>query len=343
MIFPMSDRLLMITAIVLGAILITVTWIEASPETAANGGTWISGQVTAADDGKPVAGAILVERGRLYGKNFRYGDRIGEDGRFSVKVEGGGDYGIHLYASGYIYFPLGIRVEEGMDNHGTYKLPPNPAAGDAPVISNVRFRDSGRELVISLSVSDPNRNLSHQVLAFNVATRKGFRMKPPRVVFPWTKNYPDGVYTLRYSPPGDVSGGDLAPENWYFVAADNRCYNSPVMKYPFTAGSLVVAKTAAESLIPGQGREPVVEERFTSGEGVFNDNCTMCHYRDSTKTKVGPGLKGIFSRKTSPVAGFPVTEDNIRKQITRGGENMPPYGYLSEPEVEAVIEYLKTL
>jgi cytochrome c1 len=38
-----------------------------------------------------------------------------------------------------------------------------------------------------------------------------------------------------------------------------------------------------------------------------------------------------------------VTDEVIRKQILEGGESMPPYSHLTEGEVEAVMQYLKTL
>ena len=307
-------------------------------------GTYISGRVSAADDG-PITGLVLIEKGRLYGKNFRYGGLIDSDGRFSVKVDGGGGYGLHLYATGYIYFPLSIEVINGQDNRSTYSLPPNPAADEGPIVADVRFKNTGDETLISLSVSDPDDNLSHQVLAVNTATGEGLRLKPPTFVFPWTKNYPEGIYTLKYSLAGKDGKKEVNPENWYFVAADNRCYTSPIMAHPFTQESVLVARTTTtrDGSYSKEEAASVREDPPASGEKVYRNNCSICHYADTTKTKVGPGLKGIFGLKTSPVQGFPVNEENIRNQILKGSAGMPPYGYLSERQVDALIEYLKTL
>lgn len=298
-----------------------------------SGPTTVSGEVSSAAGG-PVAGVVLLEKGRLYGKGFRYGGLIDEEGRFSIALEEGGSYGIHVYATKHVYFPLGVEVEEGRDNHYTFSLPPNPAVAEAPVISKVVFEEQKDATVIRLTVEDPNGNLSHQVLGLNAATQEGLRLLPPKFVFPWTKTYPNGEYTLRYQS----GAAPVDPKQWYFIAADNRCYTSNVMRHPFTASDFILAHSPSRRGGVGRrGEEPI------DGEEIFRDTCTMCHYGDSRKTKVGPGLKGIFSRETSPVQGFPVTEDNIRTQIMNGGKDMPPYDFLSSDKVEALIAYLKTI
>ncbi|MCK5353311.1 hypothetical protein KAJ77_12045, partial [bacterium] len=48
--------------------------------------TLISGTVRAADGGS-LNGLVMIEKGRLYGKNFRYGSLV-QNGRFSVRVDG---------------------------------------------------------------------------------------------------------------------------------------------------------------------------------------------------------------------------------------------------------------
>jgi len=302
--------------------------------------TLISGTVRGAEGGS-LHGVVLIEKGRLYNKNFRYGGLV-SNGRFSVKVDSGGAYGLHLYATDYVYFPLGIRVENGKDNHGQYKLPPNPAAARAPVLKNIKFTTENNGTRIAVDVSDPNHDLSHQVLALNASTGEGFRMDPPGLVFPFTKNYPEGIYTLHYS-----SLEEIEPQNWYFVAADNKCYNSPVLGSPFSAEGIVPAKTArvggADSGIESQSSKVGDKESTVSGLTVFTNNCSMCHLADSDKSKVGPGLKGLYMLDKTPALGNPLTDDVIRKQILEGGIDMPPYSHLTEGEVRAVLEYLKTL
>jgi cytochrome c len=78
------------------------------------------------------------------------------------------------------------------------------------------------------------------------------------------------------------------------------------------------------------------------GKEVF-DQCTVCHNADSTDTKIGPGLKGLF-KKDKLANGKPVTEANVRTQIDEGGNGMPAYkDILSDQEKNDLIAYLKTL
>lgn len=78
------------------------------------------------------------------------------------------------------------------------------------------------------------------------------------------------------------------------------------------------------------------------GKEVF-DQCSVCHNADSTETKIGPGLKGLF-KHDKLANGKPVTEANVRAQINDGGNGMPSYkDILSDQEKDNVIAYLKTL
>ena len=87
----------------------------------------------------------------------------------------------------------------------------------------------------------------------------------------------------------------------------------------------------------GEGTAPA------GGAALFNEKgCAQCHYTDSTATKVGPGLKGLFSRELLPVSNRPVTEENIRKQLSTPYRAMPSFkDRLTEEEVKALLRYLK--
>ena len=301
--------------------------------------THISGTVLAAEGGS-LNGLVLIEKGRLYNKNFKYGGLI-KNGHFSVKVDGGGTHGLHLYATGYVYFPLCMRIEEGKDNTGQYKLPPNPATARAPVVKNIMFIPEKRGTRVTLEVTDPDHDLSHQVLALNASTGEGFRMDPPGFVLPFARKYPEGIYTLLYEGRGETD-----PKNWYFVAADNKCYNSPVLASPFTSEGYIPGKTAGNPSGDSVTEKHISANSRTtpaSGLEVFRNNCSMCHLADSAKSKVGPGLKGLYKQDKTPGLGKPLTDDVIRKQILEGGKDMPPYSHLTEEEVIAVMEYMKGL
>lgn len=87
------------------------------------------------------------------------------------------------------------------------------------------------------------------------------------------------------------------------------------------------------------------ESQATLGAALFNNQgCTHCHYTESTKNKIGPGLKGLFDRDKLPVSQRPVNEKNVRKQLKNPYENMPSYAdRLSQEEFDQLISYLKTL
>jgi len=314
--------------------------------TAASGGkkksTRITGRAVSAN-GAPLTGLIAIETGRLYSKEYKYGGLIDKEGRFNVTVPGGGDYGIHIYATGHIYFPVGVTVKEGEDNHFNFRSPPNEAVNDAPLITSIRYIRGDNEkkpVIFKVTVEDPNNILSYQVLGVNVKTGEAFRLSPPEALLPWTKNYPNGEYSLTYV----LKGKTFNPRDWYFVAANNRCYTSPILGYPFTdKGVLKVDLSAPPVTLEGEMKRRGSMDKVAEGKEVFDNNCTICHYRDKEKTKVGPGLKGLFKRKLTPKRKLPLTEKTIRTQIQKGGIAMPPYSHIKGEDLDALLEYLKTL
>ncbi|MBT8368831.1 MAG: c-type cytochrome [Deltaproteobacteria bacterium] len=103
----------------------------------------------------------------------------------------------------------------------------------------------------------------------------------------------------------------------------------------YFGGEIVYGKRAPE------GAEP--EELAAKGAAIFEQNCSACHLTDSTATKIGPGLKGLFKRDKFPISGRPITEDNFRSLLKKPIAKMPPFGHLPNEEVDDLIEYLKTL
>src|SRR2546422_7504136 len=78
------------------------------------------------------------------------------------------------------------------------------------------------------------------------------------------------------------------------------------------------------------------------GKEVFQQ-CAVCHNADSTEKKMGPGLKGLFSREKMNNGKKP-TEANVREKIDEGGQGMPAYKeMLSDEEKDDLVAYLKTL
>ena len=88
----------------------------------------------------------------------------------------------------------------------------------------------------------------------------------------------------------------------------------------------------------------VLERPAAAGEGslVFNQNCSACHLSDSTATRVGPGLKGLFKNDKFQVSGWTVSEENMRKRLNEPIDKMPPFKHLKEEELRAIVDFLKT-
>jgi len=84
-----------------------------------------------------------------------------------------------------------------------------------------------------------------------------------------------------------------------------------------------------------------------AGEGAelfVSKGCSKCHLTDSTRRRVGPGLKGLFKMEKLPASGRSVTEENVRKQLKTPFGSMPSYAdRLTEEETDQLIAYLKTL
>jgi cytochrome c len=104
------------------------------------------------------------------------------------------------------------------------------------------------------------------------------------------------------------------------------------------AGAVLVAGMMAQLNAQGKAKPGDAAK----GKDVF-DQCSVCHNADSTETKVGPGLKGLFKMEKL-VNGKPVTEANVRDFINTGGNGMPAYAdQLSDQDKNDIIAYLKTL
>jgi uncharacterized membrane protein len=110
------------------------------------------------------------------------------------------------------------------------------------------------------------------------------------------------------------------------------------MPIGYFGGELVYGKQEEK---PAQ--EQVPDEQVLKGEELFRKNCLLCHHVDSTETKIGPGLKGIFDRETLPASQRPVDETNVRASITDPFKNMPAFDELTQEEIDALVAYMKTL
>jgi uncharacterized membrane protein len=80
-----------------------------------------------------------------------------------------------------------------------------------------------------------------------------------------------------------------------------------------------------------------------AGAKLFEQKCSFCHLIDSTETKVGPGLKGLFQLEKMPVSGWPMSLESVRKQLKTPFDQMPPFENFSKEEVKVLSDYLKSL
>jgi cytochrome c len=100
--------------------------------------------------------------------------------------------------------------------------------------------------------------------------------------------------------------------------------------------------TACLTLIMGSTLAFAGKGDAEKGKEVFQQ-CAVCHNADSTEKKMGPGLKGLFSREKMNNGKKP-TDANVLEKINEGGNGMPAYKeMLSDDEKDDLMAYLKTL
>ena len=113
------------------------------------------------------------------------------------------------------------------------------------------------------------------------------------------------------------------------------CCLAAVIGIGYFGGELVYGKKNA-----GQS---LSDEMAKQGAKLYNESCLICHFSDSTDKKVGPGLKGLYKRRTFSVSGQSVDDDSIRKQLRTPFKDMPAFTSLTDTEMEALLVYLRTL
>jgi len=111
-----------------------------------------------------------------------------------------------------------------------------------------------------------------------------------------------------------------------------------VVAIGFFGGELVFGTEKSLSL-----QNTALTVKLPDGGGLFRQNCSMCHLTDSEATKIGPGLKGLFQRKKMPASGKPVNNHSVARQLKKPYRDMPSFTGFSNQEIQALIDYLKTL
>ncbi len=123
------------------------------------------------------------------------------------------------------------------------------------------------------------------------------------------------------------------------------------------AASAEMQQAVAEAIGAPEPTTGLAEIDFSdpvaAGKIVADRNaCGACHSLDGTKV-VGPSWKGLFGRAESMTDGTSLIVDeayiaesirNPSVKIVAGYDNaMTPYDFLSDDEVNALIEYIKTI
>ncbi len=203
--------------------------------------TVIAGTVTS-KDGKPLPGLALLEKGEIHNNVWDRGALVDAQGHFRIEVASDGQYGLHVYSSGYFYDPHAIKVESGKSLQVNIALVPEPTRANDPVIKNVGFfpweAQEGKLTYVKLDVTDPKGILGPQVLAFNAGTGRVYAMSPPRWVWSLKSNYPNGVYQLEV----DTSQAPINPRDWHFVVADHQCNTTDILSFPHEPKTQQVVK-----------------------------------------------------------------------------------------------------
>ncbi|MCF8045311.1 MAG: cytochrome c [Desulfarculaceae bacterium] len=107
-------------------------------------------------------------------------------------------------------------------------------------------------------------------------------------------------------------------------------------------GELVYNKQTASEQKTSAG-EISEKASVTDGKELFEKKCSACHLADSPRTKVGPGLKGLFQKEKMQVSGWPVSEENLKRQLKKPFDQMPAFDQLTDKEITALTGYIKTL
>jgi mono/diheme cytochrome c family protein len=97
-----------------------------------------------------------------------------------------------------------------------------------------------------------------------------------------------------------------------------------VILAPVAAGLLLTASVARAEI---------------KGEQVFSRNCTMCHVVNGKGGSIGPDLTKVSSRLSA--GDIKAQFENPKKK--NSASSMPAFRTLPKAEMDALMEYLKTL
>lgn len=124
--------------------------------------------------------------------------------------------------------------------------------------------------------------------------------------------------------------------------------NTSINPTAATGGAPTATPSSGPTTAP-QPTAPPAEPDAEAGQATFAANCTACHNTNDQQL-VGPGLAGVGTRAATTIPGK-TADEYLRESIRTPADFlvdgfapiMPPFGGLSDGEVENLIAYLKTL
>ncbi len=75
-------------------------------------------------------------------------------------------------------------------------------------------------------------------------------------------------------------------------------YVRVLMMKNYMAAATVAGLLLAGAVLSNRASAAAKPGNAAKGKDLFSQNCDVCHNSDSTETKVGPGLKGLFKKET---------------------------------------------
>jgi cytochrome c len=107
--------------------------------------------------------------------------------------------------------------------------------------------------------------------------------------------------------------------------------------FPVAASAQALRKDSKPAIGASEAQQAV------AGKELFNQHCASCHFAETAAQKIGPGLKGMYTRLTFS-DGKKVTDAGLAKWIDAGGKNMPGFADTIKPgQIRQLISYIKTL
>ena len=104
-----------------------------------------------------------------------------------------------------------------------------------------------------------------------------------------------------------------------------------------------LALLAAEQTAPPWER-PEAATRL--GEGVYRENCTVCHDIDKDQKgtrKIGPSLNHLFKNPKLPLSKGRPSRDYVKVRIQYGGQIMPAFmKRMNDEQIAALLAYLES-